>query len=211
LIPRPETEFLVAIALDEIGRMFPVRGQPFTGIEIGVGSGAIAIEILSRFPGARIYASELTTEAEARAKSNARRILNQSAVDSARLKILRVRDPLEVWEPFERAIAEGVFKAPAQFLISNPPYLASESEADQDVREQEPKSALFGPPSDPCYFYREIARGAHPYLEVGAPVYLEVPHERAAIIESIFKSEGWKTRLAKDLTGRDRVLSAKFE
>jgi release factor glutamine methyltransferase len=210
LIPRPETEFMVAIALDEIGRQFPVRGQPFMGLEIGVGSGAIAIEILARFPGARIFASELTSEAEARARSNARRILNQSAADSARLKILRAQDPLEVWQPFERAKAEGVLTAPAQFLISNPPYLANETEAEADVREQEPKSALFGPEKDPSHFYREIARGARAYLEPGAPVYLEIPHERAALIEGIFTLEGWKTRLAKDLNGRDRVLSARF-
>jgi release factor glutamine methyltransferase len=211
LIPRPETEFLVAIALDEIGRQFPVRGQPFMGIEIGLGSGAIAIELLSRFPGAKIFASELTEKAEARARSNAKRILNQSAVDWARLKILRAQDPLEVWQPFERARAEGSLTAPVQFLISNPPYLAGPEEAEADVREQEPKTALFGPAHDPTHFYREIAKGAKDYLEPGAPVYLEIPHERAALIEGIFSIEGWKTRIAKDLSGRDRVLSARFE
>lgn len=210
LIPRPETEFLVAIALDEIGRQFPVRGQPFMGLEIGLGSGAIAIEILSRFPGARIFGSELTTEAEARAKTNARRILNQSAIDSARLKILRAQDPLEVWQPFERARSEGVLTGPAQFLISNPPYLAGDEEAEKDVREQEPKTALFGPSHDPAHFYRQIAKGARAYLEPDAPIYLEIPHERAALIEGIFSLEGWKTRLAKDLSGRDRVLSARL-
>jgi release factor glutamine methyltransferase len=210
LVPRPETEFLVAIALDEIGRQFPVRGQPFMGLEIGLGSGAIAIEILARFPGARIFASELTSEAEARAKTNARRILNQSAVDSARLKILRANDPLEVWQPFERARAEGVFTEPMQFLISNPPYLANEQEVEPEVLNQEPKTALFGPAHDPAHFYREIAKGARKFLEPGAPVYLEIPHERAALIEGIFTIEGWKTRIAKDLSGRDRVLSARL-
>jgi release factor glutamine methyltransferase len=209
LVPRPETEFLVSIALDEIGRQFPVRGQPFFGLEIGVGSGAIAIEILSRFPGARIFASELTAEAEARARSNARRILNQSAVDAARLKILRAQDPLEVWQPFERARAEGSLSGQADFLISNPPYLASPDEATQEVRDQEPKTALFGPAHDPSHFYREIAKRAREFLMPGALVYLEIPHERAAVIEGIFNIEGWKTRLAKDLSGRDRVLSAR--
>ncbi|MFL5814559.1 MAG: N5-glutamine methyltransferase family protein [Bdellovibrionia bacterium] len=210
LVPRPETEFLVAIALDEIGRQFPVRGQPFMGLEIGLGSGAIAIEILSRFPGARIFASELTPQAEARAKTNARRILNQSAVDSARLKVLRANDPLEVWQPFERARAEGALTEPVQFLISNPPYLANEQEVEAEVLNQEPKTALFGPAHDPAHFYREIAKGARNFLEPGAPVYLEIPHERAALIEGIFTIEGWKTRIAKDLSGRDRVLSARF-
>ncbi|MCM2323861.1 MAG: hypothetical protein NDJ90_11430, partial [Oligoflexia bacterium] len=114
LVPRPETEVLVTVATEELGGG---RSTPVRGLEIGLGSGAIAIELLSRFPGLRIRASELSEGAVALAVRNAEKILGSGW--ATRLEIVRPGTALEVFEPF----AQGLQRGPADFLISNPPYL----------------------------------------------------------------------------------------
>lgn len=197
LIPRPETEVLVAHAIEELAIHYR---EPVSGIEIGTGSGAISIELLVRFKMLHINASELTPEAEKRALSNAARILG---VQAARFQIRRAANSKDVWGAFD-------VKKPAQFLISNPPYLAGQHEADAEVHAHEPAAALYAPTEDPLHFYREIAREAVNYLIPGAPIFLEIPHERSGEINNLFSSALWDVKILKDLNQRDRVLSAKL-
>ncbi len=196
LVPRPETEILAVTAMDELGRGYP---PPITGFEVGLGSGVLSIELLSRFPGLKMTASELRPEAGARALKNATRILGASGL--ARLHIVRATDPLSVWEPFQDVDR-------ADFLISNPPYLTATDPIDEEVRKHEPWAALFAPENDPLYFYREIASRAKSFLKEKSSVFLEIPHPRAQAILDLFLESGFSTRLVKDLTGRDRVLVA---
>lgn len=200
LIPRPETEVLVSHAFEELSILYR---EPVFGIEIGTGSGAISVELLARFKMLHMSASELTPEAEKRARSNAARILG---VQEMRFQVGRATDAKDVWGPFQ-----SFKKSPAQFLISNPPYLAGTHEADTEVHTQEPPQALFAPAEDPLFFYREIARESVKYLIPGAPVLLEIPHERAQEINQLFSTREWDVKVLKDLTGRDRVLSAKLK
>lgn len=197
LVPRPETELLVVNALETLRRK---PSPPRLGIEVGLGSGAIAIEILAALPGCRILGSELTDAASRMALSNARRILGEK--DGSRLQVLRPESPEQVMEPFAAA---GVIDA--DFLVSNPPYLKRD-EAEPDVIAYEPATALFAPEKDALYFYRRIAEGAAEFLRSGAPVMVEIPHERSTDISKLFQKSGWNAKLIQDLNGRDRILIA---
>lgn len=183
LIPRPETEALVALAMQELR-------DPSIGIEIGLGSGAISIELLARFSPLKMIATELTDVAAARARANAERILGSSS----RLEIRMARAD-QVLEPLAGIRAD--------FLISNPPYLAAKSEVDDEVLQHEPHTALFAPASDPLFFYRKLAEATV------SRVFLELPHERAEEIRELFGKKSWSTELHKDLTGRDRILACR--
>lgn len=208
LVPRPETEILVENAIFELSAG---GASPSLGLEIGLGSGIISLELLSRFPGLRMIASELSPHARACALKNANRILGSGIESSTgkndlqkdRLTILTATHPLDVFLPFRLDFQ-------ADFLISNPPYLISEDLIESDVLDQEPHEALFAPESDPLYFYRVIANEAMKYLMPGGFVFAELPHERACLMSELFETRGWDVRIQKDLTGRDRVLIAKL-
>lgn len=198
LIPRPETEILVYETAQHFKRQIH---QPKFGIEIGLGSGCISIELLKLFPELRICASEILPEAIEVATRNAEKILGE---DRERLKIFRAQDPAQVLDVFQ-----GKLKNKVSFIVSNPPYLASKFEADNDVMNHEPRVALFAPESDPLYFYREVAEHADEFLEPLGMVFLECPHERIESIEKLFGGN-WKTQRYRDLTGRERVLTAQL-
>jgi methylase of polypeptide subunit release factors len=139
------------------------------------------------------------------AEKNSRSILGPGA---SRLQIARVSDPLLVCEPLAERLAGGAGSR-ADFLISNPPYLLGPGEAEDQVVRHEPPLALWAPEADPVYFYRAIARDSAQLLAERAPVFVEIPHERAAEIRSVFTSLGWGVTIKPDLTGRDRVLIAR--
>jgi release factor glutamine methyltransferase len=190
LTPRPETEALADLMVRELR-------APGRGLEVGIGSGVLSVELLFAFPGLRMDATELSERARAYAERNAARILGASA---SRLRILPARAG-EVLEPLQGG-------APADFLVSNPPYLKGPEEADEEVARHEPAEALFAPKGDALHFYRAIAAGGAALLRPGAPAYLEVPHERAEEARAVFVAHGWQTRLEADLTGRPRILVA---
>jgi release factor glutamine methyltransferase len=198
LVPRPETELLVTLAIETLKRETRVPAQ---GIEIGLGSGVISIELLAEFSTLTMSATELTPEAAARARVNARKILGSQ---SNRLTVMPVGDALDVWGPF----VSGFAGAPADFVISNPPYLAASDPIEDEVRDFEPATALFAPPSDPLHFYRQLALYAEKYVRPGGFAFLEVAPERAQECLKLFSESGWEAKVLPDLTGRDRVLIA---
>jgi release factor glutamine methyltransferase len=190
LVPRPETELLASEAIAALS-------GPALGLEIGVGTGVLSIELLQAFPGLRMVASELSSKASALASRNAQAILR----DPARLELRAARGARDVWGPFA-----GL--TPADFLISNPPYLLRSGEAEDDVARQEPGEALYAPEGDPLFFYREIAAGARHALTARGKVFVELAHERALETKAVFEGQGWRVELVDDLNGRPRVLVA---
>lgn len=212
LVPRPETELMVSLVIEELKReelkreelkRAGLKGQadaPVLGLEIGVGSGAISIELLAEFPKLTMLASELTAEAESRARSNAQRILGEPD----RLKIYRAQTGLQVWEP----LAAVLGARRADFVISNPPYLIDADPIETEVRTYEPATALFAPAGDPLHFYREIALNAGRHLVAGGKAFVELAPERAADVLRLFQEAGWQARLLPDLNQRDRLLFA---
>jgi release factor glutamine methyltransferase len=195
LVPRPETEALVAHAVRTLRKG---SSNPHFGIEVGLGTGVIAIELLKEFPALEMAGSELVSEARFLASENARSILGDRF--DTRLKILEAGDSLRVLEPFEALPL-------ADFLISNPPYVSLEDEIAPDVLRHEPASALFAPKSDVVYFYRKIAEGAASNIRVGGAIFLEVPAERADVVLELFAAPQWECSLFTDLAGKKRILS----
>jgi release factor glutamine methyltransferase len=199
LIPRPETEVLVDVALKKLP---PPGNTVLRGIEIGLGSGAISIEILSERPDIEITATETSKRAISYAKENLKIILKDRA---SALKIYPVEDPETVF-PFHHLHENEKF----DFLISNPPYLSSDDPIEEDVLAHEPLVALFPKNRDPNYFYRSIANEAPDFLKPGAWIFLEVPHQRAEAILGFFSNSNFiDSELILDLTGRPRVLITK--
>ncbi len=204
LIPRPETEVVLTSA---IATLSEGRCSPRLGIEVGIGSGVLSIELLSKFPDLTMAASELTEGARIRALNNAERILGSGLKGCTRLQVIRAGHALDVLSPFETIISHPM----ADFLISNPPYLVSTDEVEAQVLSFEPHEALFAPVSDPLYFYRSIAEQAHLFIKRDGFVFLEMPHERASEIIKLFSKPKWDAKILPDLNGRDRVLVAKLE
>ena len=196
LVPRPETELLAAVAIEDLAGK-----EPRLGLEVGLGSGILSIELLSAFDDLKMIASELTDGAAACAKKNAERILGKSA--QSRLMIVRAKHSGEVLEPLQSQL-----EAPLRpdFLISNPPYLTSEDSIESDVLAHEPHTALFAPKEDALYFYRRIAEDARSVLVPRGSVYLETPAERAAEIGRVFEGFGWECQLLLDFNSRPRIL-----
>jgi release factor glutamine methyltransferase len=200
LIPRPETECLVAAVMNRLDS----QGQvPSLGIEVGLGSGIISIELLAYWASLQMISSELSSEALELALKNAEKILWSS--EHGRLTPLKVDQREHVLEPFLNLSVQ------ADFLVSNPPYLKeSLDEVGEDVMTHEPHSALFAPQDDLIYFYRKIATQAKSCLRPNGVVFAELPHERALSIMKLFQSEGWKTEVVLDLNQRERVLIAQL-
>jgi release factor glutamine methyltransferase len=206
LIPRPETEILVYEAMQTFKRQIE---QPVSGLEIGLGSGCISIELLKLFPGLQMIATELTDGAIEVATRNAEKILGKEFY--TRLRIFKSGNSDEVFEALDRD-QESVRRSariPVDFIVSNPPYLASSSEVDTDVLNHEPKAALFAPEGDPLFFYRRIVQGAEGYLRPGGFLFFECPHERIDAIGRLF-SKDWRVEQFRDLTGRPRIIRAEW-
>lgn len=201
LVPRPETEILVSRAIETLR----AQKAPALGLEIGLGSGCISIELLAAFPGLTMIASELSPGARGLAESNARAILGEEALPG-RLQVVRATGPREVWEPLDRARGGRL----ADFLISNPPYLMrSEDEVDAEVARLEPSEALFAPEEDPLFFYREIASGAGWRVAPGGWIFLEASDKRVKQVVELFSGPQWRSEVWRDLTGRVRGVVAR--
>lgn len=184
LIPRPETEELVDWIIKD-----RKNTGPCTILDIGTGSGCIAVTLTLELPEADVYAIDVSEEAVAIAKENA---------DAFEAEVrFSVTDFLEV-EP-----AHGY-----DVIVSNPPYISSdEYEAlDPHVREYEPQMALGHSSGDPLIFYRQIAQKGR--LHHGGAIYVEMNEFRWKEIEALFHLEAYKTLVKNDLQGKPRMLKA---
>lgn len=192
-IPRPETECLVEICSEWVAKA-PSASR---GFEIGLGSGIISIELLVKHPKLSMIATEVSFSALQYAQRNAEAHLQG-----------RLGSLTTVLVPKEEILESFASRGRADFLVSNPPYLSPLDEIEAQVRNYDPKEALYPPSLDPNWFYRRIALGARGVLNEGGAVFLEVDADRSDEIEEIFFESGWETRVSRDLAGRLRVLVA---
>jgi len=193
LIPRPETEHLVETAVD-----FLMEGdwpRPPAVLDLGTGSGAIAIAITAAFPDAEITASDASGEALELAEENARGAGVGSRLRFIQSNLFEGLDPLETYD----------------LIVSNPPYVSEEEwvALPRDVRDFEPREALYGG-SDGLDFYRVLADQAPQFLKPGGELILEIGATQGqAVLELLQASGNFKSALVTpDLAGLDRVVSA---
>ena len=189
LIPRPETEGLVDIITDRH------RGsRDLRVLDIGTGSGCIAIALSRALPFARVDACDISAEALEVARGNARGL--RAAVDFFRCDILR--------EPLPDSPLYDV-------IVSNPPYIARSEAADmeQRVMRYEPHTALFVDDADPLLFYRAIARYARAALRPEGSLYFEINPLFAKQLEQMLHTEGFaRVDVQRDYCGRQRFAIA---
>lgn len=190
LIPRPETEQLT-LALAKVY----AKGQGHI-LEVGTGSGAIAISLALLVPTMQVSAIEMSEAALRVAEGNA-----------GRLKAANIRfaqaDALQHIAPWDDT-------ARYRLVVSNPPYIpiADRKNMDERVVNYEPDSALFVPDNDPLLFYRAILRGALPILEEEGIVVFEIYSAYSQELQRLAQAEGYEyATICKDHYGRDRFLA----
>jgi release factor glutamine methyltransferase len=193
LIPRPETEELVSWILEEEKGMD--RQRPPDILDIGTGSGCIAIALKKKLPLSRLFAIDKSTKALSVAMKNA-------AAHHTQIRFLEA-DILE--KDSLRPLPE------MNIIVSNPPYIPFSERAHLQARvaDHEPPEALFVQDDDPLLFYRAILEAALSRLTPGGKVYAEIHEDAGADITCLFAAYGFReVVLRKDMSGRDRMVRA---
>jgi len=197
LIPRPETEFLVEQSLSILSESF--RRSTLYVLEIGTGSGAIAISLAKEVRDLFIVATDISGEALLLARENARSagVLRQMTFVKG-----------DLFGPF-RLMRE---KGPFDLILSNPPYI-HRSEVQtlaREIRDHEPIVALDGG-EDGMDFYRGIISQAPSYLREGGWLLLEAGEKQGEKVSGLIEREGLFSRpeRIKDLSGIERVVKAR--
>lgn len=189
LIPRPETAELIDWVVSEYGH------EPLRLIDMGTGSGCIAIALDRQLPQATVDACDISSEALVVAKENNER--NGTKVSFFKHDILNLATPL----PHSYNI-----------IVSNPPYIMQSEQADMErtVTEWEPHTALFVPDDDALCFYRAIAEiGQTEALQPGGSIYVEINQRLGAETVALFETYGYKeVTLRRDIYGNDRMVRA---
>lgn len=189
LIPRPETEGLVDIITDRHR-----GGRDLRVLDIGTGSGCIAIALSRALPFARVDACDISAEALEVARDNARQV--RAAVDFFQCDILH--EPLP-----DRPLYD--------VIVSNPPYIARSEAAEMEPRvlDFEPHTALFVDDADPLLFYRAIARYARAALRPEGTLYFEINPLFAKQLVDMLHAEGFaRVDVQRDYCGRQRFAIA---
>jgi len=194
LIPRPETESLVAVALDALaGSASPVVA------DVGTGSGAIAVTVAHALRGVRVYATEISTEALALARANA-----SAHGVSSKITFLQGDLLAPLW-------ARGL-AGRCDLIVSNPPYVATEELAalPPEVR-CEPLVALHGGP-DGLDLHRRIIAGAPALLRSGGWLVVEMAPVQGEALVQLLRDRGVFGDIAvvPDVGGRQRAVTARY-
>lgn len=199
LIPRPETEELVAWVLDEKGKRLKGEGMKEGKVErvldIGTGSGCIPIAIKKNWQEAEVFGLDISVEALETAQRNA--LLNEVQVKFFQQDILNFH-----------AIKEA---SEYSIIVSNPPYITpSEQELmNRNVLDFEPHQALFVPENDPLLFYCAVADYASFMLENNGLLFLEINEKYGQETITLLQQKGFaEITLRKDFRGKDRMIKA---
>jgi release factor glutamine methyltransferase len=187
LIPRPETELLVREVLK-------IKINAPRILDVGTGSGCIAITLNLEIPNSKVYAIDVSQNALNTANANSKKlgvnvsfILHDFLNDSLQLETV-------------------------DLIVSNPPYVRnSEKEMmKSNVLNYEPHQALFVSDRDPLIFYKAIASKSKTLLNTSGKVVVEINENFGNEVKDLFESNGFKeVKIIKDLDGKDRIVVAK--
>jgi release factor glutamine methyltransferase len=186
LIPRPETELLIQLIREE------ETNSPSI-LDIGTGSGCIAISLALEIPTAAVHALDISEVALSIAKENAKQL--NSSVNFLQHDILN-QTPL---------------LANLDVIVSNPPYITEKEKGAMNINvlNHEPHLALFVPDSDPLKFYKAIAEKSLSLLKPQGKIFVEINHQFGKEVEELFRDHGFEfVEIIKDMEGKDRVVKA---
>ena len=188
LIPRPETQDLVEWIAEEDQQTNPCRL-----LDMGTGSGCIAISLAKKLPHVQVEAWDISGEALQVARQNA--LNNQVKVDFHQQDILSASPGIAEWN----------------VIVSNPPYITNKekTEMESNVLDWEPHTALFVPDHDPLLFYRRIAQLGMSMLMKGGALYFEINRAYGAEIIAMLQALGYKDIIIrKDRFNNERMIKA---
>jgi release factor glutamine methyltransferase len=191
LIPRPETEELVDWILENQKSKFD--SQKVKILDIGTGSGCIAISLAKNLPNAEVFAIDVSEKALATAKNNTS--LSKVEVNFINQNILETED----------------LKQEFDIIVSNPPYVRNleKEEIKRNVLDNEPHLALFVEDDDALIFYKKIAELAQKNLCSGGQLYFEINQYLGKEMISLLEKLNFKNiELRKDIYGNDRMVKA---
>jgi release factor glutamine methyltransferase len=191
LIPRPETEELVDWIIES--QNSELRTQKLKILDIGTGSGCIAISLAKNLPNAEVFALDVSEQALATAQRNAES--NQVQIQFIHQSILETED----------------FEHQFDIIVSNPPYVRDleKQEIKKNVLDNEPHLALFVADNDALLFYRKIAQLAQKNLSPTGQLYFEINQYLGQEMVALLKEMNFQnTELRKDVYGNDRMTKS---
>lgn len=188
LIPRPETEELV----DWIIEYAEIKGKALRILDIGTGSGCIAIALKKALPEAKVSAIDISTNALKIAASNA---------DGLNAEIEFI--PLDI-------LNTAFLPDQYDVIVSNPPYIPLQEMKNMElqVTDYEPNIALFVPDEDPLVFYKAIARLAKLHLASNGQLFFEIHYDQGDAMITLLDEMHFHAELRADLFGKDRMIRA---
>ncbi len=187
LIPRPETEELVSWILLDLSKN-KISAPKI--VDIGTGTGCIAISLAKNLPEAKLTALDISEEALKVASNNAE--ANEVEVKFENQDILNLKQAFNFFD----------------IIVSNPPYVRDleKKEMNRNVLENEPDGALYVRDNDPLIFYEAITKLANESLGTGGRLYFEINQYLAEETEQLIKNAGFSTTLKRDLFGNFRMI-----
>ncbi len=191
LIPRPETEELVQLAVGSVVQQERLP-SPISILDIGTGSGCIAIALACELPQAQVYAYDISENALKVAKENA-----------------RINNVNVVFEKVDILSSFTVHHSPFTVIVSNPPYVmnAEKLEMERNVLNYEPHLALFVEDSNPLIFYKAIAKFASKNLIDNGLCVVEINQALGLETAELFWNQGFRyVEVVKDMFGKDRMV-----
>ena len=191
LIPRPETEELV----DWILEYAEIKGKALRILDIGTGSGCIAIALKKALPEATVAAIDISPNAIKIATTNAHSL--KADIEFILLDILNT------------AFLPGQYDV----IVSNPPYIPINEMADMElqVTAHEPNIALFVPDEDPLVFYKAITRLAKLHLSPNGQLFFEIHYDQGESMVQLLDGMHFHAELRADLFGKDRMIRASLK
>jgi release factor glutamine methyltransferase len=191
LIPRPETEELV----DWIVEYAAIKGKALRILDIGTGSGCIAIALKKILPEAIVTAIDISPNA-----------LKVAASNAAALNVEIEFIPLDI---LNTAFLPGQYDV----IVSNPPYIPMQEMENMElqVTAHEPNIALFVPDEDPLVFYKAIARLAKLHLTTNGQLFFEIHYDQGEAMVQLLEEMHFHAELREDLFGKDRMIRASLK
>lgn len=189
LIPRPETEELVAWILEDYAQ----SRQQLDVMDIGTGSGCIPIAIKKKKPSFRVFALEESLDALNVARINAKNL--KTHIEIFRIDFLDEQD----W----------TFLGSFDIIVSNPPYIPKKEEQlmHKNVLDFEPYEALFVEDEEPLLFYKKLSKFADLKLKENGACYMEINEHYSNELQQYLLTEGWvNIEVRKDMQGKDRMI-----
>ncbi|HKD50981.1 MAG TPA: peptide chain release factor N(5)-glutamine methyltransferase [Candidatus Acidoferrum sp.] len=209
LIPRPETEHLIEVALDRLavrelraGRRQPLGGEGLRIADVGTGSGCIAIALAKELPDATILATDISSAALAVARRNATR---HNVADRVHFLKCNLLDGLR-----DAPLATRHSTLLFDVVVSNPPYVGQREAGTlmREVKEHEPEIALYGG-EEGYELYEDLIAQSAKCLLPGGILVLELGHNGLPAVEPFLDASSWtKVGVTNDLAGIPRVLAA---